>query len=150
MEKLTAKASIQIQKAATEVFNAIISADKISSYFLESAAGNLEQNKTVYWKFPEFEDIFPVQGKEIKENEYISFNWSDEPNMLVEIFLQPQADHSTVVKIIEHEMKKTDAGIKQMAQQTEGWTNFLACLKARLEYDINLRKGAFDYSRINK
>lgn len=28
---------------------------------------------------------------------------------------------------------------------TEGWANFLACLKAYLEYGINLRKGAFDF-----
>lgn len=28
---------------------------------------------------------------------------------------------------------------------TDGWANFLACLKAYLEYGINLRKGAFDF-----
>ena len=150
MEKLTAKASIQIQKPVNEVFNAIVSDDKMNRYFIESSTGNLETNKTVQWKFPEFDDVFPVTGKEIKENEYVSFDWSGEPNMLVEIFLQPQTDNSTVVKIVEHEMEKTDAGIKQMMQQTEGWANFLACLKASLEYNINLRNGAFDYMRIKK
>ena len=30
-------------------------------------------------------------------------------------------------------------------ENTEGWANFLACLKAYLEYGINLRKGAFDF-----
>ena len=150
MEKLTAKASIQIQKPVKEVFSAIVSADKMNRYFIESSTGNLETDKTVQWKFPEFDDVFPVTGKVIKENEYVSFNWSGEPNMLVEFFLQPQADHSTVVKVVEHEMEKTDAGIKQMMQQTEGWANFLACLKASLEYNINLRNGAFDYMRAKK
>ena len=150
MEKLTAKASIQIQKPVNEVFSAIVSADKMNRYFIESSTGNLETDKTVQWKFPEFDDLFPVTGRVIKENEYISFDWSGEPNMLVEIFLQPQADHSTVVKVVEHEMEKTDAGIKQMMQQTEGWANFLACLKASLEYNINLRNGAFDYMRAKK
>lgn len=28
---------------------------------------------------------------------------------------------------------------------TEGWANFLACLKAWMEYGINFRKGAFAY-----
>jgi len=70
--------------------------------------------------------------------------------MLVEIFLQTQTDNSTVVKVVEHEMEKTDAGIKQMMQQTEDWANFLACLKASLEYNINLRNGAFDYMRTKK
>ena len=150
MEKLTAKASIQIQKPVNEIFRAIVSADKMNRYFIESSTGDLETDKTVQWKFPEFDDIFPVTGKVIKENEYISFDWSGEPNMLVEIFLQPQIDNSTVVKVVEHEMEKTDAGIKQMMQQTEGWANFLACLKASLEYNINLRNGAFDYMRIKK
>ncbi|SFN95892.1 Uncharacterized conserved protein YndB, AHSA1/START domain [Paenimyroides ummariense] len=150
MEKLTAKASIQIQKPVNEVFSAIVSADKMNRYFIESSTGNLGTDKTVQWKFPEFDDVFPVTGKEIKENEYVSFDWSGEPNMLVEIFLQPQKDNSTVVKVVEHEMEKTHAGIKQMMQQTEGWANFLACLKASLEYNINLRNGAFDYMRIKK
>jgi len=150
MEKLTAKASIQIQKPVKEVFSAIVSADKMNRYFIESSTGNLETDKTVQWKFPEFDDIFPVTGKVIKENEYVSFDWSGEPNMLVEFFLQPQVDNSTVVKVVEHEMEKTDAGIKQMMQQTEGWANFLACLKASLEYNINLRNGAFDYIRAKK
>lgn len=150
MEKLTAKASIQIQKPVNEIFRAVVSADKMNRYFIESSTGDLETDKTVQWKFPEFDDIFPVTGKVIKENEYISFDWSGEPNMLVEIFLQPQIDNSTVVKVVEHEMEKTDAGIKQMMQQTEGWANFLACLKASLEYNINLRNGAFDYMRIKK
>lgn len=150
MEKLTAKASIQIQKPVNEVFGAIVSADKMNRYFIESSTGNLETDKTFQWKFPEFDDIFPVTGRIIKENEYISFDWSGEPNMLVEIFLQPQTGNSTVVKVVEHEMEKTDEGIKQMMQQTEGWANFLACLKASLEYNINLRNGAFDYMRTKK
>lgn len=150
MEKLTVKASVQIQKPVNEVFSAIVSADKMNRYFIESSTGNLETDKTVQWKFPEFDDIFPVTGKVIKENEYVSFDWSGELNMLVEIFLQPQTDNSTVVKVVEHEMEKTDAGIKQMIQETEGWANFLACLKASLEYNINLRNGAFDYMRTKK
>jgi len=150
MEKLTAKASIQIQKPVNEVFSAIVSAGKMNRYFIESATGNLETDKIVQWKFPEFDDVFPVTGKVIKENEYVSFDWSGEPNMLVEIFLHLQTNNSTVVKVVEHEMEKTDAGIKQMMQQTEGWANFLACLKASLEYNINLRNGAFDYMRTKK
>lgn len=146
MEKITAKASIQIQQPAQKVFNAIISAQGMRNYFIASATGNLETNKTVEWKFPEFDEVFPVIGKEIKPNEYISFDWSGgEEGKLVELFLTEQADGSTVVKVEEHEMQKTDEGIKQMMQQTEGWANFLACLKAYLDHGINLRKGAFTF-----
>lgn len=70
--------------------------------------------------------------------------------MLVEIVLEKQTDDSTVVKIVEHEMSDDEAGIKQVIGQTEGWANFLASLKAYLEYGINLRKGAFDFYKMTK
>lgn len=151
MEKLIAKASIQIQKPLHEVFNTIVMADKMSNYFIESASGNLESGKTVEWKFPEFPDIFPVTGGTIVANKYISFDWSGgQPDKLVEIFLNEQKDGSTLVKIEERMMDHTKQGVTQMMHQTEGWANFLACLKAWIEYGINLRKGAFDYMRANK
>jgi len=42
-------------------------------------------------------------------------------------------------------MKNDDVGINWLKSNTEGWANFLACLKAYLEYGINLRKGGFDF-----
>ena len=146
--KLTAKATIQIQKPINSVFEAIIDPTKMNQYFIESSTGKLETDKTVEWKFPEFDELYPVVGKIIRKDEYISFDWSGgKQNMLVEIVLEKQTDDSTVVKIVEHEMNDDEAGIKQVIGQTEGWANFLACLKASLEYGINLRNGAFDFMK---
>jgi hypothetical protein len=44
-------------------------------------------------------------------------------------------------------MDNDQAGINWLKGNTEGWANFLACLKAYLEYGINLRKGGFDFMR---
>jgi len=44
-------------------------------------------------------------------------------------------------------MQATAEGIEWYGRNTEGWVNFLACLKAYLEYKINLRKGAFEFMR---
>lgn len=149
--KLTAKATIQIQKPINSVFEAIIDPTKMNQYFIESSTGKLETDKTVEWKFPEFDELYPVVGKIIRKYEYISFDWSGgKQNMLVEIVLEKQTDDSTVVKIVEHEMNDDEAGIKQVIGQTEGWANFLASLKAYLEYGINLRKGAFDFYKTTK
>ena len=149
--KLTAKATIQIQKPINSVFEAIIDPTKMSQYFIESSTGKLETDKTVEWKFPEFDELYPVVGKIIRKDEYISFDWSGgKQNMLVEIVFEKQTDDSTVVKIVEHEMSDDEAGIKQVIGQTEGWANFLASLKAYLEYGINLRKGAFDFYKTTK
>ncbi len=67
--------------------------------------------------------------------------------MLVEIKLEVQNDGSTVVRVNEHQMDFTPEGVKKALQQTEGWANFLACLKAYLEYGIQLRTGAFDFMK---
>lgn len=63
----------------------------------------------------------------------------------VEMQLQQKPDGSTVIRIIEKEMDNNDAGITWLKGNTEGWANFLACLKAYMEYGINLRKGAFGF-----
>ena len=146
MEKLTAKASIQIQKPINEVFEAIVDPNKMNHYFIKSSTGRLETGKTIEWNFPEFPDSFPVTGKTIRPDAYISFDWSGGlANQLVEISLSSFGEGSTVIKITEHEMNNDEEGILIMMRQTEGWANFLACMKAYLEYNINLRKGAFDF-----
>ncbi|MFD1770696.1 SRPBCC domain-containing protein [Sphingobacterium suaedae] len=146
--KLTANAKIQIRKPTTDVFEAIVNPDHMRGYFIANSSGRLSAGSTVMWSFPEFPDQFPVMAKEIQTDSYISFDWSGGlPNQLVEIFLSATEDHATIVRIVEHEMENTPEGINQMKGQTEGWANFLACLKAYLEYGINLRKGAFDFMR---
>jgi hypothetical protein len=56
--------------------------------------------------------------------------------------------NETFVTITEGTKDNTDAGINWLRRNTEGWANFLACLKAWLEYGINLIKGAFDISQM--
>ena len=38
-----------------------------------------------------------------------------------------------------------EVGLKWLVGNTEGQANFLACLKAWMEYKVNLRKVAFDF-----
>jgi hypothetical protein len=47
--------------------------------------------------------------------------------------------------VTEKTRENDEAGIKWLAGNTAGWANFLACLKAYLEHEINLRKGAFTF-----
>lgn len=148
MKKLQAKAGIQISKPIAMVFDAIVNPEKMNKYFIEKSTGYLKEGDTVQWKFPEFDIIFPVKGLKITEPSYISFDWNGEAEeKFVEIFLTEEANNTTVVKIVENEMDYNEEGITQMMRQTEGWANFLACLKAYLEYGINLRIGAFDYMK---
>jgi uncharacterized protein YndB with AHSA1/START domain len=143
---ITAKASIQILKPIEVVYEAIVDPNKMNKYFIESGSDRLDNKSTVDWKFPEFDYIFPVEGLIVQPYDYISFDWSGgAPDMLVEIFLEKTSPMTTVVRVKEGKFSPDEEGIKQTIGQTEGWANFLACLKAYLEYGINLRQGAFDF-----
>ena len=91
----------------------------------------------------------PVRVGKVEKDKYISFIWDGEggKELLVEITLTVKGAQDTLVNVTEKEMENSDAGIKWLKSNTEGWANFLACLKAYLEYGINLRKGAFDFMK---
>jgi uncharacterized protein YndB with AHSA1/START domain len=148
MNILQINAALQIQKPAKEVYQAIIDPEKMVNYFISKSTGPMEAGKTVWWDFPEFEETSQVHIGKLIPNEFISFSWDiGEKELTVEITLVPQKDGSTLVKITEREMENDEAGINWLKGNTEGWANFLVCLKAYLEYGINLRKGGFDFMR---
>ncbi len=148
--EITAK--IQISKAIHEVFEAIVDPAQMSNYFIADSTGRLEEGKELTWHFPEFSMDVPVTGKKIEKDRSVSFEWdgSENKKTLVEIRLQEQANGSTLVTVTEKSMENNEAGIKWLSGNSGGWANFLACMKAYLEYGINLRKGAFDFMREQK
>jgi uncharacterized protein YndB with AHSA1/START domain len=145
---LTIKTQIQIQKPVAEVFEAIVDPAQMSHYFISSSTGRMDEGKSLKWRFPEFDDDYPVRIGKISKPGYISFYWEMEGiELLIEINLTSMPDHSTHVIITEKEMPNDEKGINWLKGNTEGWANFLACLKAWLEYGINLRKGAYEFYR---
>lgn len=144
---LIAKATIQIQKPIENVFEGIVNPEKMTKYFLSESNGRMETGKELIWKFPEFPDQVPVKDITIETNRSVSFVWDDET--VVSITLEAQADESTVVKVTEDGKTYSEDNLKWAIGNTEGWANFLACLKAYLEYGIQLRKGAFDFMKQN-
>ncbi len=145
-QSLEIKTAIQILKPADVVFEAIVDPKKMSNYFISESSGRMEEGKNIIWKFPEFDMKFPVRVGKIDKNKYISYYWKiDDIELLVEMTLTPKESNATLVTITEKSRENDEAGITWLRQNTEGWANFLACLKAYLEYGINLRKGAFDF-----
>lgn len=150
VDTLEIKASLNIHKPAKDVFEAIVNPDKMSNYFISTSTGRMEEGKSVIWQFPEFDMKFPVHVRKIDKDKYISYNWKDfdGKETLVEMNLSSIDELTTKIVITEKSRENDEAGIKWLKGNTEGWANFLACLKAYLEYGINLRKGAFDKSQI--
>ncbi|SDB51451.1 Uncharacterized conserved protein YndB, AHSA1/START domain [Flavobacteriaceae bacterium MAR_2010_188] len=143
--KLESNAAIQIQKPIEEVFEGIVNPEKMTKYFISESSGRLETGKEVIWKFPEFEATFPIEEVKIVNNRSISFVW--DPETVVIITLEKLQDNSTIVRVNENGKELNDDNLKWALENSGGWANFLACMKAYLEYGIQLRKGAFDFMR---
>ncbi len=138
---------IQIQKPIEEVFDGIVNPEKMTKYFISESSGFMESGKEVVWKFPEFDDQYPVNVIKVEKNSLISFVW--DPETVVTITLEKLPDNSTLVKVIENGKDLNENNLKWALENSGGWANFMACLKAYLEYGINLRKGAFEFMRKN-
>lgn len=142
---LESNAALQIQKPIEEVFEGIVNPAKMTKYFISKSSGRMESGKEVLWKFPEFADKYPVKVINLEVNRSISFVW--DPETVVYITLEKLTDESTLVRVNESGKELNENNLKWVLENTEGWANFLACMKAYLEYGIQLRKGAFDFMR---
>jgi len=143
--RLESNAIIQIQKPIEEVFEGIINPEKMTKYFISESSGRLDSGKEVIWKFPEFEDKFPIKEIKIEKNRSISFVW--DPETIVKITLEKFPDGSTIIRVNEKGKELNEVNLKWALENSGGWANFLACMKAYLEYGIQLRKGAFEFMR---
>ncbi|MCD8740089.1 SRPBCC domain-containing protein [Mucilaginibacter roseus] len=140
------KTNIQISKPAAEVFEAIVDPAKMSNYFIAKGSARLKEGEQVMWSFPEFEGEYPVNVKKIEPGKLISLTWDVEGTpFLVEMILIPRGDNATKLTVTEKSTAAEQPSVQWLKNNTEGWANFSACLKAYLEYGINLRKGAFDF-----
>ena len=145
-KKLVTTAGIQIQKPVHEVFEAIVDPAQMTNYWISKSSGRMEEGKTLIWVFPEFDMDIPVRTGKIIRDKVITFYWDggDGKELRVEFTLTPHGN-DTIVKVTESDMENNEAGLAWLAGNTEGWANFMACLKAWLDHGINLRTGSFDY-----
>ena len=151
IQQLEIKAGLQVLKPVAGGFDAIIDPDKMKNYFISQSTGTMKTGETLTWKFPEMDIEFPVKIGKIEKDKYVSFYWDgamDGEQTFVEINLNPVADDITFISITEKSKANNEAGIKWLKSNTEGWANFLACMKAWMEYGVHLRKGAFSPSQM--
>ncbi len=135
---------LKILKPVAEVFDAVVNPAKLTGYFLQTSSGPLAEGSTVKWKFPEVEQPFDIVVSKVVPNERIEFSWpsgKDAPDTQVEMVFKPLDGDNTMVQISERGWPATEAGFKSSHGNAGGWMHMLACLKAYIEYGINLRAG---------
>jgi uncharacterized protein YndB with AHSA1/START domain len=140
--ELKFQVQLKIRKPPAEVFAAVVDPAKLTGYFLQTTTGPLEPGKTVMWSFAEAPKPFPVTVIEVVLNERIVFEWpAADHNTRVEMIFAPLDGNETMVKIAEGGWRDDEQGRKLSHGNAGGWMHMLACLKAYLEYGINLRAG---------
>ena len=141
-EKIKAKVQRGILKPAYEVFEAIVNPDKMNKYFTTISTGRMESGNTLTWIWEDFNAAHEVKVKKVEKDKLVSFTWEGSGvECLVVITLETKNENQTLVKITESDWLSDFKGATRCMGQVEGWTHFLCCLKAYLEYGVNLRVG---------
>ena len=143
--QLISKASLQIQKPIALVYEGIVNPEIMTQYFISESTGRMETGKDLVWRFPEFDDKFTVTEVKVETNVSVSFVW--DPETVVTISLKQHQEDSTIVEVTEGNKEYSDINLQWLISNTGGWANFLACMKAYLEYGIHLRRGAYDFMK---
>ena len=149
-EKLSISTKIQVAKSREEVFQTIIDRKELSKFFISEASSDLIAGKQITWKFPEFKFVaFSIEVLKVEFPAIIILTWEGAENYITTVTFEliEIEEDQTLVSITEEGMQNNAEGIAWLGRNSEGWANFLACLKAYLEYGINLRKGAFEFLR---
>jgi uncharacterized protein YndB with AHSA1/START domain len=137
----------KIMRPVADVFDAIVSKDKMMNYFVNDASDDLNEGKTIRWRWNHYGEN-PIVVKKIVENKLIeltldSHEWdktSDEAYEVNVIFEFEELEEGGTLLSISEEGWKTDAdGLRGSHDNCGGWTHMAMCLKAWIEHDIDLR-----------
>jgi uncharacterized protein YndB with AHSA1/START domain len=141
-DRIKANVQLGIMRSASEIFEAVVNPDIMTRYFISGSNGIMESGKTLTWTWTDYEGKQEVKVGKIEKDKVVSFEWSGSGvNCVVVITLEPRGNDKTLVMITESEWPADYKGANQCMGQVQGWTHFLMCMKAYLEYGIDLRIG---------
>lgn len=135
---------LKIRKPVAEVFDAVVDPKKLSGYFVQNASAPIAAGTTVKWRFAEVPGEHDVVVREVARNERIVLEWEASEGgyrTRIEMAFKPLDAGNTMVQISEAGFRDTAAGIKSSYGNCGGWMHMMCCLKASVEYGINLRAG---------
>ena len=138
----------RILRPVTEVFDAIVSRDKLCQYFTDTASSDMEEGAQIDWRWSHYEATLPVVVDKIVPNRMIRLTldtgaWKKtitEGYEVAVIFEFEELDEGSTMLSISEEGWKTDAdGLKGSHDNCGGWSHMATCLKAWIEHGIDLR-----------
>jgi len=137
---LQVNTQLNINTSPAEVFEAIVDPEQMSGYFTTSGSGRLDAGEPVTWRWDDYNAKCIVTPLEIEPYRAIKFLWAGSgAEARVEFELEPTDSGGTNVKVNEAGWPLDAQGAACCLEQMQGWVHMLCCLKAYLEYGINLR-----------
>ena len=121
----------------------MVNPDKLSRYFVQSASGALVEGTTVQWRFAEIPGEHPVRVSRVVKDQAVTLEYDrpDGGKIVVEMVFLPLDASATTVQVNETGWRATPEDISESYGNAGGWMHMMCCLKAFLEYGINLREG---------
>jgi uncharacterized protein YndB with AHSA1/START domain len=147
--ELKFKVRAKIARPLTEVFDAVYDPGKLSRYFTTGgSSGPPIEGREIIWRFADYPGDIPISVKKCVLEQLIVFEWdaADSPpshKTQVEMAFEALPAGSTLVTVTESGWHETQQGLNSSYENCQGWMNMLSCLKAWVEYGINLREGFF-------
>src|ERR1700734_413926 len=138
------RVQLEIRKPAEDVFDAVVNPGKLCRFFVQSASGPITEGVTVKWKFAEAPGEHDVRVCRVVKDEHITLEWEaagEGRQIRVEMGFQPLDAGSTMVQISESGWRDTPEDVKSSHGNAGGWMHMMCCMKAYLEYGLNLRAG---------
>jgi len=131
MAELLAQAKMLIRHPAIDVFNAFVQPELITKFWLEGTTGPLRQGAQVEWRFMVPGATERVHVTAFDEPHRIAFTWL-EGGLDVEMKFASEYEGITTVGV-EVRGFKSDGGMEQVVNATEGFSIVLCDLKILLE-----------------
>ena len=136
----------RIKQPVADVFDAIVSSERMMKYFVNGASSDLIEGETVTWYWDHYGEN-PITVRKVVENELIelaldSREWDktkDETYEVLVIFELEELDDGTMLTISEQGWKTDADGLKGSHDNCGGWTHMAMCLKGYIEHGIDLR-----------
>ena len=136
----------KIERPVADVFDAIVSSERMKRYFIDGASNDLVEGETVTWRWDHYGEN-PVVVRKVAKNKLIelaldSKEWDktkDEAYEVLVIFEFEEVDNGTMLSISEQGWKTDADGLKGSHENCGGWMHMAMCLKAYIEHDIDLR-----------
>jgi uncharacterized protein YndB with AHSA1/START domain len=139
-----ARANATIIASPERVYDAIVRADVVTTFFPDRASGDLTEGSEVTWAFDHADAEVTIRATSLDRPERIVFRW-DAAGVgfkTVTFTLEKLDDgRATKISVTETPFPLDSIGVTRAVQQTRGWSEFLCYLKARVQFDIELRTG---------